>query len=66
MKFSFIKFSKKISQEGYNGGNNKMKNQNRILPEEPPFTVYVGNLPDFVVQGDLEQVFKGLQVCIVV
>ncbi|GFY45490.1 retrovirus-related Pol polyprotein from transposon 17.6 [Trichonephila inaurata madagascariensis] len=34
----------------------------RPLPSEPPFTLYVGNLPNGVVQGDIEDIFNGLNV----
>lgn len=42
----------------YGGGNRGR----RPLPEEPPFTAYVGNLPFNCVQRDLEQIFRQLDV----
>jgi len=35
---------------------------NRPVPDEPPFTAYVGNLPEEAVQSDLETMFQGLDL----
>ena len=32
------------------------------MPEEPPFTAYVGNLPNGIVQGDVQYMFNKLKV----
>lgn len=42
---------------GYEGGRRQ-----RPLPEEPPFTAYVGNLPNGIVQGDVQFMFNNLKV----
>lgn len=32
------------------------------LPSEPPFTAFIGNLPNGVVQGDVNKIFENLSV----
>lgn len=34
----------------------------RAVPDEPPFTAFVGNIPYETVQGDLEALFDGLSI----
>merc|ERR1739844_368944 len=43
---------------GSDGGGRR----HRPLPEEPPFTAYVGNLPNGIVQGDVQYMFNKLKV----
>ncbi|CAF2731978.1 unnamed protein product [Rotaria sp. Silwood2] len=48
-----------------NYGNNKRGGpvRNHVIPSEPPFTAYIGNAPDTMVQGDFEHyLFVGLKV----
>ena len=47
---------------GGGGGGQYRGNSGKPLPDEPPFTAYVGNLPDGAVQGDLENMFENLKV----
>ena len=50
---------------GYeNGGVDKggERGGKKPIPNEPPYTAFVGNLPDGIVQGDVEIMFKPLKV----
>ncbi|KAK2711548.1 eukaryotic translation initiation factor 4H-like [Artemia franciscana] len=39
-----------------------MSYDDRPLPENPPYTAFVGNLFDGLVQGDISQIFDGLKI----
>ncbi|CAF2824462.1 unnamed protein product [Rotaria sp. Silwood2] len=48
---------------GYANGRNGGTSRNHVIPSEPPFTAYIGNAPDSMVQGDFEKhLFVGLKV----
>ena len=48
---------------GYDdGGYKNDRGGKKPIPNEPPYTAFVGNLPDGIVQGDVEIMFKPLKV----
>ena len=44
------------------GGGRRGGVQRAEIPSEPPFTIYVGNLPFDTIQGDLDHMFNELRV----
>ena len=47
---------------GGGGGSGGRRGGHRPIPDEAPFTAYIGNLPTGIVQGDIEQIFSSLSV----
>ena len=47
---------------GYNNDGGDNRGGKKPIPNEPPYTAFVGNLPDGIVQGDVEIMFKPLKV----
>lgn len=47
---------------GGGGGNRRGPGTRKPMPTEPPFTAFVGNLPNGIVQGDVNQIFESLNV----
>ena len=52
-----------MSYGGYDrGGGGYNDRPAKPFPEEPPYTAFVGNLPDGIVQGDIDFMFKDFKV----
>ncbi|CAG5133591.1 unnamed protein product [Candidula unifasciata] len=50
------------SSSGGGGGSGGYSKDGVQIPTEAPYTIFIGNLPQGIVQGDLESIFKDLNV----
>lgn len=41
------------------------RNFNKPLPSSPPYVAYLGNLPQRITQGDVEDLFRSNEVTII-
>ena len=58
-----IIFFRYANGRGGGGGGGGGAPRNHVIPNEAPFTAYIGNAPDSMVQGDFEKhLFIGLKV----
>ena len=46
----------------YGRGYGNNRREKKPLPTEPPYTLYVGNLPETIVQGDFDAIFTNMKV----
>ena len=47
---------------GYNNRGSYGNRREEPIPDVPPFTAYVGNLPSGIIQGDIETIFGELSL----
>ncbi|KAK2162863.1 hypothetical protein LSH36_90g04026 [Paralvinella palmiformis] len=58
---SYSNFGGGSGGSGGFGGRSRGRTQ-RPIPTEPPFTVFVGNLPNGIIQGDIDIIFKKCEI----
>lgn len=52
-----------FQSQGFLNGRSGGRPRNHVIPDEPPFTAYIGNAPHTMVQGDFETIlFPDLKV----